>query len=514
MQRTHPRLMLSTALVFCTLLAGCSDDSTSPGATPSDFSGNWSFDTEIVAKALCDRELGTEDTYVFPITQNGSSASILIDSVILVSLSVDGAKASGSATGDGFTLAVVLELIDGTCAGTFTITREEADCTEVMSVTGTRINSAPSPAFAGNWDLDVEVLDSNCEGELVGESEELCRQITVNGSTVTVLDDEGPIVGVGDGNSAVLHRITEDERLRVTLTLAEGVLSGEIQSVDFVEECSSTQSVFGTAREGSCPPPPTPEALVGSWYADVVEYSSTLCIDISPEGLVGPCMTVSANGSTLTVDDGTGLGLLTGTFTDDGVELSRTEDDGTYTLHLTLEGDQLVGTGSKITTSGECTGATLDLRFEGTRLALPCSQAGGAWAGSWTLDFDVTTNGCDLDVVDALCTTFFQSGDQVFLIDQGIQGTVSGNTLTASQQFDVPDLGTRFATELVLTIDGAGTSLEGTQMLQLTSLENPSETCITMADIVGTATEECVREQPAGSGPRMLGLGSAALERP
>lgn len=487
---TVSALLFSLAIAF--MFAGCSDDSTAPaGTSPADFSGNWDLTAEVIEKKTCGRDIGDQLNWEIPIVQDGSHAIMVIDNVIPIDLTVNGSHATGS-TDDG-SIVVDLTLTEGELGGTLSVTRTSPDCTEVYSLSGTRTNAAPSGDFAGNWDFGTLITSSTCENEPEGSTDEVCLTITVVGNTVSIDDGDGLIAGVGDGNTAVLRRFGADERLVVTIELGGRGISGEISSYDFEDECQVTGTVSGIRRTSPCPPPPTPGDFAGSWLVDIFSFSQSGCIGESEEDYFGPCMTVSVDGSEISVDDGSGRGPVTGSIEGNSAVLTRTEANGVYTLYLDLDGDDLFGEATMNYTSGECTGTVVEIFLGGTPVSEPCgSGTTGDFAGYWIMTGEFTSNPCGFSF-SPTCSEFQQFGNTVVIVDEGLQGTVTGSTLTISQQ-DGP-----ISVDFVVVLAAGGDTFTGTFALTLQDFENPEESCTSVVAVSGTRTTDCVPES-AGFG--------------
>jgi len=240
------------------LFVACDSDNTGPGVPPADFSGAWDLVLEVSGKRLCDSEIDDRFNGHASIAQDGRNATMIIDPNRPIPLIVRGRKANGSISSGEEETEFELTVTAGELSGTLTYTDSRVPCTEIVTVSGTRDNAPPSSLFAGDWDLQTEVTESACSGVSTGEMETNCRRIRVENSTITIEDEDGPIRGVGDGDSATLFGITADERQTYRITLDGEEILGEIERYDLLEECSITQTIMGMRRAESCDESSTP----------------------------------------------------------------------------------------------------------------------------------------------------------------------------------------------------------------------------------------------------------------
>jgi len=378
-------MSVTLALALSFIFVGCGSDSTGPGDTgppPADFSGNWALAGEVIARQVCDNNIGDTRDWNAVITQDGSTATISIGGGPPTDLTVDGSTATGSKT-DGEMLDFALTITDGELGGTITATNNSIPCTEVWSVIGTRTNTAPSSDFEGSWDFDITVTGEspNCDGGLIGSVDQVCLSIEVDGNTVSIDDGEGIIAGVGDGNTAFLTRVSEGELLEVTITVSGNSISGVATFHDPVTQCEITSSISGTRRTTPCPPPPAP---------------------------------------------------------------------------------------------------------------------GGDFEGFWNITGEFITNTCGFEISPA-CSEFVQSGNTVTIVDDGLQGTVSGNTLTIHEE--IVDEIVKATIDIVIEISSDGNSISGTQSITVEDLTNPENSCAAVATMSGTRTSSC---NPASPGLRIM----------
>ncbi|HKI82734.1 MAG TPA: hypothetical protein VKA63_00235 [Candidatus Krumholzibacteria bacterium] len=484
----NPILALLTLLLF--LFSGCGSSSTGPGdaSNPSLFTGYWNVSGTVISKQSCDNGVGDTLEWGFIMGQNGSRGALLLNGGGAKELLINGSTATASWSEDGGQIDLELTLSGDKLQGTLTNTNALRSCTEVISLSGTRMDLQPLPEFAGPWDLQTTVTNSTCNGIPIGVMEDLCRTIAVSGGSISVDDPDGAIVGIGDGNSATLFRTTDSEILVVDLTLGLGGLAGTATTLLFDGDCTITQSIAGVARTEACPPPPTPNDFAGAWYVGINQFSQLGCSVESSLSYIGECIGVSVNGSTVTVDDGTGQEPLTGSIDGSTATVSRVDSDGEYTMTLQVAGDQLTGHASKTFTSGSCNGSSFDIDFEGPRLPSPCSAAGGNFAGDWSLAFTTTYDGCQLNPA-SVCAHFYQNGNIVVDEADRFVGTVVGNRVTFHSVEVAPDLDSSYTTDLVLDTDGS--SLTGTLRIRIEGISN-SSICTTLANVVGTPTTPCM----------------------
>jgi hypothetical protein len=517
MIRPPTSLSIALGLFLSLFFFACGSDSTGPGGSGSraaDFSGIWDVEGEVIAKRTCDREIGDLINWEVRITQDGSQATISFGGTAH-ELTVDGSTATAKWSEES-EIDVALTIDGGELKGTVTASRgaTPTPCTEVFSLSGTRSNETASGEFSGAWDFSMTFGSLGCQGEPAGSTEDICRRIRVVNSTVILEDPDGDIVGVGDGNTAVLERFVEgDEYLKLTVTISPNGISGEFYSNDYVNPCSAFGSIVGTKRSTPCPPPPAPGELAGSWFVDPSVWSSTVCPLGDVKDYIGECMSVSIDGSSVSIDDGSPFGLLSGTIDGDIADLTRTEPDGQYSLHLELDGDVLLGTVTKNIISGGCTGSVIEVEFDGTRLPLSCAASGGPFDGSWSVSFAYLENGCQFPPPGVDCWEIFQSGNLAFL-DGGAPGTVSGNTFTVTEVTEDAELDLRITLETVLQVDGNGTTLTGTQTLTIGSLVNPQDSCTVVASVNGTPTTSCAQDSARQPASGMMRFGAALLGAP
>lgn len=490
---TTRRILLSLVLplVLPLVFGGCGSDTAGPGGGATNFQGTWTVEGVVTAKNTCERELDDVEQWEISIAQNGSDAWLSFGNRPL-ELSISGSTATTSFMEDNSTIDVSITVSGNDLTGSINAERSTGPnpCTEVFSLTGTRVADPPSADFAGSWDLLTDVTSSFCDGVDVGELESICREIEVDGSAISIDDSDGVIFGVINGTSAVLWRLGAEEELTVELNLAGGLLSGNVSEQDLLEDCRVNSTISGTPRQEACPPPPEPSEFAGSWHPDVFQTSTSGCGLVDPdEQYFGPCLSVTVNGTTVSVDDGSGLGILNGSIEKDAVVVSRNEGDGIYELRLELNQEGLSGTSSKFYTSGQCSGGDLQFQFDGIRLPMACNAAGGPFDGSWNLQIQFTTNECQFPSPEPECAEMYQNGNLVFVDGaflQGDQATAIGNTLTLHEETSLDD--TMFILDTQLQVDAGGNTLTGTQTL---TIESSGSSCTSSADIVGTRTSGC-----------------------
>lgn len=366
-------MSFALAMTLGALIAGCSDDSTGPGDnTPAaaDFSGTWDLSGQVIARGVCDNEI--DDTRDWPavITQNGNSATLTIDDGPPIELTIDGSSATGSQE-DGEQAQIAFTIAGGEIGGTLTVSADEPACTEVWSVQGVRTNAAPSAAFKGAWDIDLEVTASSCEGQDVGTTDDTCVAINVNGNTVSIVDEDGVILGVGDGDTATLSRERENGSLEITITVSGDEITGVATDYDANDECEVTLAIVGMRRSSPCPPPAEPGDFAGNWDVSVSVVESG-CEDETPGDGFVTCMVALVDGTDISLDDESQDGLITGSIDGDTAELSRTTDSGVLRVYLELDGDDFVGTATMDYSSGDCSGSRVVYSVSGSRRDLPC----------------------------------------------------------------------------------------------------------------------------------------------
>lgn len=484
------------ALTLSLAFVGCSDDSSSPGEpgpVPSDFSGNWDMSGEVVARTVCDNEIGDTRDWDVVITQEGDKATISLNGGAQTVLTVVGNSATGSKT-EGEMLDFALTIANGVIDGTITASNSEVPCEEIWNVSATRTNDAPSADFAGNWDLVLEVVASNCDGEPVGATETICRVIQVNGNTVTIVDEDGLLSGVGDGDTVVVDRETSDETLAITLTVNGDAITGTVLSTDLQGDCQTTLSVVGTRRSEPCPPPAEPGDFAGTWMM-YITVSASECADETPGAQFSQCMTVTVDGSTITLDDGSSEGLIVGEIEGNRAELGRGGNEGNLTVVLELDGDEIFGSATMEYFAGSCAEATVDYDLEGMRRSTPCGESGGPFAGYWDVTGEFIKNECGF-LINNTCSEFIQDGDYVYIDGEGLGGpggTVDGNVLRIEEVFEDED--GRFSMVIEIELSNDGNSWEGTQTLSIEDFQNPELSCETIAALNGVRTDPCAPEE-------------------
>lgn len=251
MRRLAWMSLTAIALMF-SLVAGCGDDdSTGPAEPAADFSGLWEAGAEVIARAVCSRDIGDSSSFLLEIAQRGSNATLFFESATM-SLAVAGSRATGTAEINGSVIEVDFTREGDELLGTLSIMDIDADCTEVRQLAATRSNVVASPDFAGDWALDVEIDSSACDPETVGMIEEICRRIQVETYSIWIEEDDGVLLGVADGTDATLERFTEDEWLRVRLTVSGNTLSGIISVWDPIEQCEEMGTIDGVRSLIAC----------------------------------------------------------------------------------------------------------------------------------------------------------------------------------------------------------------------------------------------------------------------
>lgn len=497
MKLRSARSVLVSLSTTCLLLAGCGDDdSTGPGgSSAADFGGSWAANLEVVSKQTCFQPVGTQFSERVRIAQDGRSASLWLFSTPFA-LSINGTRATGNGAGprDG-QIEIDLNLAEGQLGGTITTSYGGAEpCTEVLSVSGSRDNVAASPGWVADWDLQTEVTSTTCAEETVGETESLCRSIAVDGSTISIEDPEGSVRGVVDGDTAFLWRVTEEERLEISLTLSGSDLSGTIYAAELDDFCDSYLSIEGSARSGACPPPASAESFVGDWFVGSADYQNSGCPDQEAQQFIGRCISVSRQGSTIIVDDGASAGVLTGSVVGDAAVVSRTDVDGTYTMLLERDGDDLHVEGEKSFPDSPCFESSIEYFYDAFSLGISCdTPSSGAWAGFWGASAQLVESDCE-DVFGGFgCTEFLQFGNTVFLDEMGQPGTVSGDVLTSVEEGSVIGGGT-FRNELTLQLAAGGDSFSGTQTITIEGTD--SSDCTATWTVTGTRLESCDPSSP------------------
>jgi hypothetical protein len=224
---------------------------------------------------------------------------------------------------------------------------------------------------------------------------------------------------------------------------------------------------------------------------------------------------VSANGQGLSVDDGSGRGILTGAIEGSYALLSRMESDGPYTLRLSIEEGRLIGSARKVVDSGGCTGTEFEFSFEGDELSRSCAEAGGPFHGSWTLTETSRNDGCGLSTQLDACIRLFQNGSQVYFVGEGPGGTVSGNTLSVHEVFESVEEDLRIIIDQSVQLVGGGSSITVTSSITFQSISNPQESCTTSVTASGVpAAQECPIDYfKQGSGTKLVGLEMSDFER-
>jgi hypothetical protein len=137
MLRRLALLAFAIAFAVTPIAVGCGsdDDTTGPGDSTADFSGNWDFAGQVVARTVCDNEIGTTREWDVVITQVGNVATITFDGGPPTELNVDGSTATGSKT-EGELLDFELSIAGDEITGTITARDSGMTCTEVWTVTG------------------------------------------------------------------------------------------------------------------------------------------------------------------------------------------------------------------------------------------------------------------------------------------------------------------------------------------------------------------------------------------
>lgn len=297
MMRRIACVSLTALVLLFSLITGCGDDdSTGPSGPPADFSGRWDADAEVVSRAVCSREVGDLNSFIVEIAQRGSEATLFFESATMT-LAVAGSRATGTAEINGFVIEVDYTREGDELLGTFSLTDIEKQCTEVQSITATRLNAIAAPDFAGDWDLDIEIGSSGCGPETVGMIEEICRRIQVDSYSIWIEEDDGVLLGIADGTDAMLERYTEDEWLRVQLTVAGNTLTGSISAWDPIEQCEERGTIDGARRSAPCGEAGTSGDWAGvwSWTVTPIENGCGLPLD-------DDCGEFFQEGSVVTVD--------------------------------------------------------------------------------------------------------------------------------------------------------------------------------------------------------------------
>jgi hypothetical protein len=321
----------------------------------------------------------------------------------------------------------------------------------------------------------------------VGTSETICRVIQVNGNTVSIVDEDGLLSGVGDGDTVVVMRETADESLAITLTVDGDAITGTVQSTDLQDDCQTTLSVAGTRRSTPCPPPSEPGDFAGTWTLNI-RVSTSECEDETPGSQFSQCMTATVDGTTMTLNDGSSEGPIVGEIEGDRAELTRTGDNGTLTVQIELDGDNIYGTATMEYSGGSCAGATVVYEVEGTRRSTPCGEGSGPFEGYWNVTGEFIKNECEF-LINNTCSEFIQDGDYVYLVGDGVGGVADGNVLRIEEVSEFE--GTRFSIVLEIELANDGNSWSGTQTVSLQDLQNPEIGCESVATLDGVRTDGC-----------------------
>jgi hypothetical protein len=197
---------------------------------------------------------------------------------------------------------------------------------------------------------------------------------------------------------------------------------------------------------------------------------------ITQDGTSG---TISINGSgplPITIDGSTATGDW------------PARDQESIAMALTVSGDELGGTISY------CNVCPVDNCWE-IYDVVGIREPGGSttdFSGFWNIGGTWISNECDWPL-DPDCVQFVQTGDMVSIVDDGLEGTVDGNTAILQ---DVIIAGSQTLTAtLVLELAGDGNSFTGTTTIDLVDSKNPANDCTSVASSFGNRVSDC----PAGN---------------
>lgn len=305
--RFRVQLLILACIPLWLLACGDDDNSSGPGSTPSDFSGIWEVDGEVISKNTCNGNVGDPIGYLLLVVQRGGDAQLLLENST-ADLIVDGSRAHATIINGDVELELELQIEGGELTGTDTRADSSVPCTEVSTLTAVRVNDPPHSGFEGYWELELEATQADCVGDEVGAVLNLCRRIRVESNTVWLEDEEGPFLGIGDGTSMELRRFLVDDWTRIDLTLENGGLTGSLSSWDPEESCELRMDVVGTRRVNPCgeQEPPTAD-FSGYWNFTSTEIVNDCGLPISDD-----CEWITQVGSAATLQNDGVSGVVQG----------------------------------------------------------------------------------------------------------------------------------------------------------------------------------------------------------
>jgi hypothetical protein len=242
----------------------------------------------------------------------------------------------------------------------------------------------------------------------------------------------------------------------------------------------------GSDSTTSTGPGPSPADFSGSWTLDLelVEirtvFGRACANDVGHQFAVDAVVTQNGSTATISFDGGPQVEL-----TVNGSSATGIKPDGeALDIDLTISGGVLGGT---IAICGDCTGDTCTEVYSVAGTRTP-TGSGGDFAGFWSYTLAWIANPCELKASPD-CSEFVQNGDLVTIVNEGIQGTVVGNTLTMQQVLNFNPLTITF--DIVLEISGDGNSFTGTNTVTYEDSMNPENDCQSVASMSGTRVTGC-----------------------
>lgn len=338
--------------------------------------------------------------------------------------------------------------------------------------------------FSGMWRIDGEVLARRvCDRPIGTLIDGASLGMAQHGSVVQLFYEfEGIELAVDGSKATGGGTLGPDQTVQFDLRIVDDQLTGSIDITDMTMPCTEHSEISGT-RESD---PPSP-GFEGNWEFALTR-NETNCEGESTGGIDYFCEPVIVEGNGVSILD-EDEGVIIGYGDNNHARLLRKSGGYELRMDLDLSGDELTGQFTNTDLTRDC---YVHGPLTASRRDRSCDDPGdvGDFSGTWAWTVEEISNGCGLPIGPD-CSEFVQEGNIVTITSDGIQGTVSGNTLSAMMQETLEGTVSLTATwELELSLDG--TSFTGTNSVRISDSEDPESDCETIVALAGTRTTECV----------------------
>lgn len=245
-------------LLLPILFAGCKEDS-APTSIPTpqestQLAGYWTFELTVTANSNCGAPVGTHEQ-ISAILGTGESSAYLSVFGDLISLNVDGSRATGSQQVGDTNYVVELNANGDGLTGKFRVTRSlfgtTQNCVRDYDLDASRNAEAAGFADVSDWQVLISARESSCSGVNPTLFDE-CLSLRRDGFAVSMRWPAGELAGTATEDRIVLMQVVENSAIRLDLIVDGDAITGELRMTDTEARCGLLSDVDADRNGSSC----------------------------------------------------------------------------------------------------------------------------------------------------------------------------------------------------------------------------------------------------------------------